>query len=209
MFDKIVQIESLITAIVTLVITLLTIYVKNKAVKAQKEKNQECPEIKAQKQMEALTQKNEQIIDCIEYTRSELNADRCYIFEFSNGVHFSSGMPAQKFTCSYECVNGGISSECQNPGEYRVSNYNSFIKKIINGDSICFNSLDECKMPLFRELLAKKGVKSVYNFPIKNLQGKVVGIFGVDYVKRERKLEGKHLEILKNRALKLGGYLVD
>ena len=52
-------------------------------------------------------------------------------------------------------------------------------------------------MPLFRELLAKKGVKSVYNFPIKNLQGKVVGIFGVDYVKRERNLEGKDLEILK------------
>lgn len=208
MFDKIVQIESLITAVVTLVVTLLTIYLRNKASLA-KQKNEECPEITAQKRMEALTEKNEQIIDCIDYTRRELNADRCYIFEFSNGVHFTSGMPAQKFTCSYECVNGGISSECQNPGEYRVSNYNSFVKQIISGAEVCYQSLSECDMPLFRELLAKKGVKSVYNFPIKNLQGKVVGIFGVDYVKRERNLEGKDLEILKNRALKLAGYLVD
>jgi hypothetical protein len=210
MFDKIIQVESLIAGCLTLAATLLTIYLKNRAaLKRESEVPFICPDKEDQIQMEKLTKRNESIIDCIEYTMREIKADRCYIFEFSNGVHFTSGLPAQKFTCTYESVEDGISSECQNPGEYRVSNYNHFVKKIIDGQSISFSKTIDCKMPLFRELLIKKGVKSVYNFPIKNLQGKVVGIFGVDYVKRERVLEGKHLEILKNRALKLAGYLVD
>lgn len=203
-FEKIVQIESLIAAIITLIATISAYWLKGRM-----DRPKECPEKKEQRKMEELTEKNTEIINCLEHTLNELGADRCYIFEFSNGIHFSSGMPVQKFTCSYEFVGSGISSECQNPGEYRVSNYNSYIKNIIKGKEICIEKIDDCKIPLLKELLYKKGVKSLYNFPIKNLQGKVVGFFGVDYVKRPRSLEGQHLEILKNRALKLAGYLKD
>lgn len=203
---NILQYESLIVSIITLITTLLGFWLKNK-IQAGQGRDKLSPAQKAQKEMEILTRTNQEIYDFLSGFRKKFQADRSYVFEFSNGSYFSSGLPITKFTCTYETVSEGITSECHNPGEYRVSNFNEYIKTLIDGEIYALEDIDLCTKTLLKELLLKKGVKSVYNFPIKDIHGRVVGFLGLDFVKIKKKLTSQQINTAEQSAQALGGYL--
>ena len=65
----------------------------------------------------------------------------------------------------------------------------------------------------FKALLKNKGVKSIYNVPIKTLNGKIIGILGVDYVgsKFEGCVDcegGDVKKFMRGQARIVSGYLV-
>ena len=50
-----------------------------------------------------------------------------------------------------------------------------------------FKDSQNVKDRAFHQMLQRKGIKSIYNVPIKTLNGKIIGILGVDYVKHQMK----------------------
>jgi len=196
-FEKILAYESLVVALITLVSTLLGIWLKGRLAKENKDR-----------ELEEATVKNENILSLLKRINKKLNADRVYIFEFHNGTYFSSGLPMQKFTCTYEVVGDGISAECHNPGEYRVSNFNEYIMGIINErDFIVEDTTKMRAHPLLKNLLTEKGVKSLYNFPIRDLKNKTIGFIGVDFVKENVSLDEENVNHIRAAAKLVAGYV--
>ena len=47
------------------------------------------------------TKHNENVYAALNFTLEEMGADRAYVLEFHNGIHYFSGRSQQKFSCSY------------------------------------------------------------------------------------------------------------
>lgn len=195
--DKLLAYESLVVAFVTLISTFAGIWIKTKLAREKKDR-----------ELEDATIKNENILLLLKRLIKTLDADRVYIFEFHNGNYFSSGLPMQKFTCTYEVVEDGISAECHNPGEYRVSNFNEYIMNIIKQRDFIIEDVDSMQeKPLLKNLLIQKGVKSLYNFPIRDIKDKTIGFIGVDFVKENVKLSEENINQLRAAAKLVTGYI--
>jgi hypothetical protein len=60
---------------------------------------------------------------------------------------------------------------------------------------------------LLRNLLTSKGVKSLYNVPIRTYNGKTIGFIGLDFVKSERVLIDQEINTLRSAAKLVTGYI--
>ena len=123
------------------------------------------------------------VYTALQYTIQEMGADRAYVLEFHNGGHYYSGRGQQKFSCTHEIVEEGVSEECSFSQEHRVSNYHAYISELIQEDKFTYLNAEDIEDYSFQKMLNHKGVKSIHNVPIKTLNGKIIGILGVDYVK--------------------------
>lgn len=166
------------------------------------------------------TLQSRNVYKALEFLLTELDADRAYVIEFHNGNSYLSGRGQQKFSCTHEIVTEGTSRECIEMQEYKVSNYHSYISHLVDdGKFFSYNS-DKLDDHAFSSLLHSKGVKSILNVPIKTLNGNIIGILGVDYVKHVidlTKIEEKFgkedldlylLKFIKAQARAIGGYLI-
>jgi GAF domain-containing protein len=110
----------------------------------------------------------------------EGNASRAYIFQFHNGITFYTGQHAQRFSCTYEVVNEGVSREAENLQNLQVSLFSWWINEVLSGRMTYFN-IDDMADYTSRMSLQQQGIKSIVCRPLIN-KGKVVGILGLDYV---------------------------
>lgn len=166
------------------------------------------------------TLQSRNVYKALEYLLSEFNSDRAYVIEFHNGNHYLSGRGQQKFSCTHEIVTEGTSRECIEFQEYKVSNYHTYISQLIDDGQFFSFDCENLNDHAFSSLLHSKGVKSILNVPIKTLNGNIIGILGLDYVKNpinkdnlnqkfdENNLEQDILKFLKSQARVIGGYLV-
>ena len=198
-------------SILSCVATLGAVYLRHRLV------SKECTTIESE------TKHNENVYTALNYTMCEMDADRAYVLEFHNGHSYFSGRGQQKFSCSYEIVQEGISAECQNSQDHRVSNYHHYISELVEKERFDYTDVENMDDHAFAGLLALKGVKSIYNVPIKTLNGKIIGILGVDYIKdyavqnvigfqtgesQTSKFEGETLVFMKRQARVIAGYLL-
>jgi|TARA_B110000495_G_scaffold113285_1_gene98013 hypothetical protein len=160
----------LIASCISALGAVLAVYVKNKI--DYRKKN--C--------LESSTVSGTNIYQALEYIQSQSECARAYVFEFHNGEHFFSGRGQQKFSCTYEKVRAGVSSESLSSQGHRISNYNQYIHDVISEGKFAYLDIEEISDESFKCLLRSKGVRALYNVPIKTLQGKVIGILGVDYI---------------------------
>ena len=161
--------------------TIISIFIKE-LVQAKKNKQNAC--------VVKYTKQNENVQKALDFTRNEITADRAYIFEFHNGDHFYSGNHQQKFSCTYESLNSGVSSESMRLQDLRVSTFNAFIKDVlgIHGDkSFTLEDIEGIDSPLLRNWLEERGVRSSYAFPIETLNHGVVGIICIELYKKENR----------------------
>lgn len=191
--------ESLFVAVVTFVSTFGGIWLKNYFQK----KNHH-------KAFHKTINRNSEIIFMLKKITHQVHADRAYIYEFHNGDYFSTGWPMQKFTCTYEYVRDGISTEFANPGEYRISNYNEYIEQMIKNKRFKIINVNNMNSnPLLKNLLTKKGVKSMYNFPILNLTDHPVGFIGIDFVSKSQELSEEQERQVISAAKRISGHIVN
>lgn len=153
--------------------------------------------------------RNDNIYTALSYLIAETDSDRCYVYEFHNGDYYYSGNSQQKFSNTYEIVEEGISCEASAEQNLRVSNYNFFIKELIEEGGICYSNTEKIPDPLFKEKMHNKGIKSISCVPIKLLNGKIIGILGIDYVKHTVDCDQEMFDLLKNQARIISGYLGD
>lgn len=126
---------------------------------------------------------SENIYTALNYVMEEMNADRAYIFQFHNGSYYISGRSQQKFSCTHETVTKGISREAEFSQNYIISNYHTYIEELVSNGQFSFTDPEDVDDHAFGSLMQSKGIKSIYNIPIKTLNGQIIGILGVDYVK--------------------------
>lgn len=129
------------------------------------------------------TQNNENIYTALDYLMGQMGADRAYIMQFHNGSYYVSGRSQQKFSCTHEIVLPGISREYEFSKNHIVSNFHDYINKLINEGSFAYSDIESAPDHAFVMMAQDKGVRSIYNVPIKTLNDTVIGILGVDYVK--------------------------
>jgi GAF domain-containing protein len=182
--------------------TILSIFIKE-LVQAKKNKQNAC--------VVKYTKQNENVQKALDYVLNEIQSDRAYIFEFHNGDHFYSGNHQQKFSCTYESLNSGVSSESMRLQDLRVSTFNSFVKDVlgIHGEkSFRLQDIEQNDHPLLRNWLEERGIRSSYAFPIETLNHGVVGILCLDFTKQKTKLTKDNIELLNNQAKIISGYLI-
>ena len=129
------------------------------------------------------TQNNENIYTALDYLMNQMGADRAYIMQFHNGSYYVSGRSQQKFSCTHEMVLPGISREHENSRNHIVSNFHDYINKLTSDGLFCYSDIASAPDHAFVMMAQDKGVRSIYNVPIKTLNDTVIGILGVDYVK--------------------------
>jgi hypothetical protein len=167
--------------------------------------------------LEKEMKQNGNVYTALQYTLDKTGADRAYVLEFHNGEHYFSGRGQQKFSCTYEVVRQGISSEAAQSQNYRVSNFHHYINTLVQEGVFAHSDLDTIEDYAFAKLLDHKGVQSIYNVSLKTLNGKIIGIMGLDYVRSpnsEGKIgfyqhpKGKLMDFLKEQSRIIAGYLV-
>ena len=191
---------TIIAAILSAATTIVGMWLKNRV--SHKTKN--CIENQARIGANVYT--------ALEYIQAVMGSDRTYVFEFHNGGHYFSGRGQQKFSTTYEFVEPGISAEGDNSQDYKVSRYSKYLHNLIK-DGLYEKSSDDVEDEGFKSLLREKGVKYIYNVPIKTLNGKVIGILGVDYVKSDFNgctdcPEEDVQKFMRRQARIVSGYLV-
>jgi len=149
------------------------------------------------------------VVTALEFIVRETDADRAYILEFHNGEQYFSGRGQQKLSCTYECVNDGISVECQSLQNIRVSNFHGLMNSISRQETFsCPDTEEYIGDFTFKSLLQSKGVESMFARPIKTLNGKIIGILCLEYVKEKRKWGHDSEEFIKKQANLVSGYLI-
>jgi len=149
------------------------------------------------------------VMTALEYMRQETEADRVYILEFHNGEHYFSGRSQQKFSCTYEVVNEGISREVQDLQSIRISSMHYLIKDVVQGKTFVCKDVEEfCNDLSFRSFMETRGIKSMFARPIKTLNGKIIGVLAMDFVKEHRAWGPNAEDFLKKQAKIISGYLI-
>jgi len=182
--------------------TILSIFIKE-LVQSRNNKKQAC--------VVRYTKKNENVQKAVDFTRNSTQADRAYVFEFHNGDSFYSGNHQQKFSCTYESLDAGVSSENMRLQDLRVSTFNAFIKDVlgIHGEKLFrLEDIESIDSPLLRNWLDERGIRSCYAFPIETLNHGVVGIICIDYTKKKTEIYKKDIDLIQNQAKIISGYLI-
>lgn len=154
------------------------------------------------------TKKNQNVEKAIRFALDKLDADRVHIYEFHNGDHFYSGNHQQKFSCTYEALSAGVSSEALNLQDLRVSTFNQFINKIINEFKFEVVDVESLKDSLLKNWLETRGIASSFSYPIRTLNKNVIGIINVDFTKQKDKISKEEEDFIIQQSKIIGGYLI-
>ena len=187
--------SSFIVALATITSILLKEYFQNKR------KNVKCS-------IQDFTQKSQNIQKALDFLMNRIKADRIYVYEFHNGDHFYSGSGQQKFSCTYESLGPGVSSETLNLQNLRMSTFNKYIKQLFDEDSFSFIN-DKTETPIaLQNWFANRGITSNYARVIKTLKGEVIGALCIDFTNHTRELSKEEIYDIKCQARLIGGYLI-
>ena len=189
--------EVIVSAVIGAIATLVGVFL-NKRISCPKEAA--CPLVEH-------AEKNDSVYKVLDFCLEKFSGDRAYIYEFHNGEVYYSGSSQQKFSCTYEVSKQGVSRECNNIQNFRISNFHSMINSIVKEGSYSFEEIDSISDPLVKAHFIKKGTEGACLLSIKTLSGKIVGIIGIDYVKSKNNFNQEDLEEFKKSALLVGGYL--
>jgi hypothetical protein len=151
------------------------------------------------------------INDKIDDIKEDFNCDRVWIAQFHNGGHFyPTGKSIAKFSIFNEVVSIDTSSIQTNFQSIPVNLFSKVINELLENDIVSIYDFKDLKTTSYglRNAAEASGCKSAYLFSIKSIEGKFIGILGIDYTKRKTKLNPEELNLLLNQATAVGGVLM-
>ena len=143
--------------------------------------------------------------------KEEFKVDRVWITQFHNGGHFyPTGKSIAKFTMLYEVVDVGTPSIQSNFQNIPVNLFSKSINKLLSDNVIEISDYKDSSIPTYglEHIANENHCKSGYLFAIKNIDGKFVGILGLDFTKKKTKLNQSDVIRLQVSATSLGGVLM-
>lgn len=141
--------------------------------------------------------------------QSKYNLDRLWIAQFHNGGNFWPGNKSmKKMSMTFESTAPGIAADIMRMQNLPVSFLSPVLQKLTDNDitGITIDVYTEEDYAL-RSFWENRGVQTVYLFPIKCLESDFIGIFGVDFVKRDGFVTDEVYDQLRAEALTLSGYI--
>ena len=156
-----------------------------------------------------------EVSECVESKlddiKQEFKVDRVWVTQFHNGGHFyPTGKSIAKFTMLYEVVDVEIPSIQSNFQNIPVNLFSKSINKLLSSNVIEIPDYKDSSIPTYglEHIANENNCKSGYLFAIKNIEGKFVGILGLDFTKKKTKLNQADIVNLQVSATSLGGVLM-
>jgi hypothetical protein len=194
---------AIIIAFITGVIgPVLVIYIKNRLDNSKPKPDMVLDALKV----------SEQVTNKMDHIREEFKADRVWILQFHNGGHFyPTGKSIAKFSMLYETVGSGAHSIQSNFQNIPVNLFSRSINRLLEHDVIEIPDYKDDSIATYglKYVAEESGCKSAYLFSIKNLEGKFIGVMGVDYVRRKTKLDQVDCSELRGQVNLIGGSLMN
>jgi hypothetical protein len=154
---------------------------------------------------------SELITSKIEHIREEFSADRVWITQFHNGGHYyPTGKSMAKFSIIYESVGPNTNSIQLNFQNIPVNLFSRSINQLLDNDIIYISDFKDETIATYglKYIAEDSGCKSSYLFSIKTIEGKFIGVLGLDYVKRKSKLDIESINHISNHSASIGGVLM-
>jgi len=182
---------------------ILLVYVKHKLFRKDKEFE------KRKKDFRQALEIQELINTSLNKLLQKYNLDRLWIAQFHNGGNFYPGNKSmKKLSITFESTAPGIAADIMKMQNLPVSFLSPVLQKLteddITGVTVDVYTEEDYALRSFWE---SRGVQTAYLFPIKCLESDFVGIFGVDFVKRDGFLTDEVYDQLRAEALTLSGYV--
>ncbi len=145
----------------------------------------------------------------IDEIREEYDADRVWVSQFHNGGNFyPTGKSIQKFSMFYESVSLDTISIKFNFQNIPVSLFSRSIHHLSEEDKISIPDVQTQEDYHGLKFIAEENkCKSTYQFAIKTISGKFIGIVGLEYTKEKKQLTEDEINKLMFHATTIGGVL--
>jgi hypothetical protein len=154
---------------------------------------------------------SELITSKIEHIREEFSADRVWITQFHNGGHFyPTGKTMAKFSIIYESVGTNTNSVQLNFQNIPVNLFSRSINRLLENDVIEIPDFKDETVATYglKYVAEDHGCKSGYLFSIKTIEGKFIGVLGLDFTKRKTRLDIESINHISNHSASIGGVLM-
>jgi hypothetical protein len=137
------------------------------------------------------------------------NLDRLWIAQFHNGGNFWPGNKSmKKMSVTFESTAPGIATDILKMQNLPVSFLSSVLQKLtdseVTGITIDTDTEEDHALRSFWE---SRGIHTVYLFPIKCLESDFIGVFGIDFIKRDGFITEEIYDSLRAESLILSGYV--
>jgi hypothetical protein len=151
----------------------------------------------------------ERINTSLNTLQQKFNLDRLWIAQFHNGGNFYPGNKSmKKMSMTFESTAPGIAADIMKMQNLPVSFLSPVLQKLTEEDTTGINiDVYTEEDYALRSFWETRGVQTVYLFPIKCLESDFIGIFGVDFVKRDGFVSDEVYDQLRAEALLLSGYV--
>lgn len=179
------------------------VYVKHKLFRGDKELE------KRKKDFQTSLEIQDRINTSLNTLQQKYNLDRLWIAQFHNGGNFYPGNKSmKKMSMTFESTAPGIAADIMKMQNLPVSFLSPVLQKM-NGEDVTGVNIDVYTEEDYalRSFWENRGVQTVYLFPIKCLESDFIGIFGVDFVKRDGFVTDEVYDQLRAEALLLSGYV--
>ena len=194
---------SIIVAFITGVLgPVLLLFIKNKL-----EKKTEKPDMV----LETL-KVSELVMTKLDHIKDEFKGDRVWVAQFHNGGNFyPTGKSMAKFSIIYESVAPSVSSIQGNFHNIPVNLFSRSINQLLEHDKIEISDFKDETVATYglKYIAEDTGCKSGYLFAIKCIEGRFIGMLGIDYTKRKTKLNEESVNQLLVQSTSIGGVLMN
>jgi hypothetical protein len=194
---------SIIVAFITGVLgPLLLLFIKNKL-----EKKPEKPDMV----LETL-KVSELVMTKLDHIKDEFKADRVWVAQFHNGGNFyPTGKSMAKFSIIYESVAPSVSSIQSNFHNIPVNLFSRSINQLLEHNRIEISDFKDETVATYglKYIAEDTGCKSGYLFAIKCIEGRFIGMLGIDYTKKKTKLNDEVITSLLVQSTSIGGVLMN
>ena len=153
---------------------------------------------------------NTLISNKVEEIKETMKADRVWITQFHNGgTFYPTGKSIQKFSMFYETVSQGTESIQSSFQQIPISLFSKSFNHLLTDDIIVISNFKDETIATYglKYIAEESGCKSGYLFAIRSIEGKFIGVLGIDYVKHKTNLSTDDINHLLVEATTIGGVL--
>jgi len=155
---------------------------------------------------------SELVMTKLDHIKDEYKGDRVWVAQFHNGGNFyPTGKSMAKFSIIYESVAPSVSSIQGNFHNIPVNLFSRSINQLLENDIIEIPDFKDETVATFglKYIAEDTGCKSGYLFAIKCIEGRFIGMLGIDYTKRKTKLNEESVTQLLVQSTSIGGVLMN
>ena len=194
---------SIIVAFITGVLgPLLLLFIKNRLDKKVEKPDMVLETLKV----------SELVMTKLDHIKEEYKGDRVWVAQFHNGGNFyPTGKSMAKFSIIYESVAPSVSSIQGNFHNIPVNLFSRSINRLLEHDTIEIPDFKDDTVATFglKYIAEDTGCKSGYLFAIKCIEGRFIGMLGIDYTKKKTKLNEESVTQLLVQSTSIGGVLMN